>query len=314
VTDETKRKLAELLARQAGTRVESRADDPFAASAVRLHTGGTKRPFFCVHPGSGTVGCYSEIAPLVDAERPFIGLQAPGVDGDREPIEDLIALARGYVAEVRRMQPRGPYALGGWSLGGMIAFHMAHELRRLGETVAPLVLFDTQRAEALHEARFPRDEALEINFRQSGLATAHLARQRGVAIDPARAAERFRRERPRTMAARLNLMLELLVEHGVFTDPTAPMFKVFRANVLALGDYGMPDEPYDGPITVFRCRNDVLGEIFARVDPSYCWSRVTTRPVEIVAMPSHHFALFDGEVLPETARELRRCLDRAEAG
>ena len=313
MADETKRRLAELLARQAHARSEPRAGDPFAASAVRLHAGGGKRPFFCVHPGSGTVGCFSEIAPLVDADRPFIGLQAPGVDGDCEPIEDLAALARGYVGEVRRVQPRGPYAIGGWSLGGTIAFQMAHELRRAGETVALLVLFDTQRAEALHEARIPRPEAIEINFRQSAYATVHLARQRGVTIDPAVAADQFRREQPRTTPARLQLMLQLLVEHGVFTDATAPIFKVFRANVSALGNYGMPVEPYDGRITLFRCRNDAFGDAYARVDPGYCWSRVTTQPLDIVAMPSHHFALFHGEVLPQTASELRRCLDAVEA-
>lgn len=308
---DAKSRLAALLAKQP-TRDRAATSDPFAASLVRLYTGGSKRPFYCVHPGSGAVGCFSEIAPLVDPARPFYALQAPGVDGRFEPIADLVALAQGYVAEIRRAQPHGPYLLGGWSLGGSIAMHVARELRAAGEPVAMVVLFDTQRVEALHAAQMSREEALELTHRQGGFGAVHLAQQRGVAIDVDVATERFRREQPRTTAARLDVMLRILVDHGVFTDANHPMFRVFRANMLALGDYGMPDEPYDGDVTLFRCRNDEFGEAFARIDEGYGWSKTTVRPISLVPMPSHHFALFHGEVMPLTARELRACLDRAE--
>ena len=312
-TDAAKRELLALLSREPLT-ARPEADHPFAASVVRLHARGDKRPFFCVHPGSGAVGCFAEIAPLVDPDRPFVGLQAPGVDGEREPIESMVELARGYVDEVRKVQPHGPYFLGGWSMGGTIAFQMAHELRRLGEEVALLVLFDTQRAEALHTARLPRETAIMVAYQQAALATEHLARQRGVVLDRAHVFERFVRDRPRAMPARVALMMELLVEHGVFHDHTAPLFRVFLANMRALGDYGMPDEPYDRTITLFRCGNDILGEAFQKVDLTYEWSRSTSRPVDVVTMPSHHFALFHGVVLPITAERLRRCLDAADPG
>ena len=311
--DATKKKLFEALARHA-KQPTSRAETPFAASLVRLYAQGKKRPFFCVHPGSGTVGCFTEVAPLVDPARPFFALQAPGVDGERDPFEDLCQLARGYVEEVRRAQPRGPYLLGGWSLGGTIAFQMAHELRRLGEEVAAVVLFDTQRVEALFAAPIPRAEMIEISFRQAGLATTYLASQRGIELDVAAITARFLRERPRSTPSRLALMMDILVEHGVFPDQSAPMFRVFRANLLALGDYAMPAEPYDRKLTLFRCANDVLGPSFAQLAPTYCWSEVTSQPVEVVPLPSHHFAVFRGEVLHETADKLRRCLDAADGG
>lgn len=312
--DAAKRKLFEALAQHAKARPVARAETPFAASLVRLYARGSKRPFFCVHPGSGTVGCFTEVAPLVDPDRPFFALQAPGVDGEREPFEDLCELARGYVEEVRRAQPRGPYLLGGWSLGGTVAFQMAHELRRLGEEVAAVVLFDTQRAEALYAAPIPRAEMVEISFRQAGLATTYLASQRGIELDLEAVTTRFLHDRPRSTPARLALMMDILVEHGVFPDQSAPMFRVFRANLLALGNYGMPAEPYDRKLTLFRCRNDVFGAGYALIDATYCWSQVTTQPVDVVALPSHHFAVFRGEVLPETARELRQCLDAADGG
>lgn len=305
-----KRELLALLA-QEDKPAPAAADNPFHASLVRLHMG-KKRPFYCVHPGSGAVGCFSEIAPMIDRDRTFIGVQAPGIDGEREPFSDLVALARGYVAELRRAQPEGPYLLGGWSLGGAVAYHMAHELRRAGAEVALLALFDTQRAEALHGVPFSREEATEITFRYNALAAEHLAHQRGVKIDREAAFQRFMQERPKSTVKRLDLTLRLLVEQGVFHDATAPMFRVFRTNILALGDYGMPVEPYDRTITLFRCANDILGPNYGLVDETYCWSAVTTRPVEVVPMPSHHFALFHGDVLPLTAARLRESLDRAD--
>ncbi|HEY5935073.1 MAG TPA: thioesterase domain-containing protein [Kofleriaceae bacterium] len=310
--DAAKRKLFELLAAQARPVERDGANQAFAASLVRLYPHGTKRPFFCVHPGPGTVGCFAEVAPLVDPDRPFLALQAPGVDGECDPIEDLGTLAHGYVEEIRRVQPRGPYLIGGWSLGGAIAFQMAHELRRLGEEVALLVLFDVQRAEALHAANLTRDEALEITYRQFGLATAHLARQRGVEIDVDEVIARIRRDRARSMMSRLGVMTSILVERGLYPGETSPVLRVFRANLRALGDHAMPAEPYDGKLILFRARNEVLGPGFDRVDATYCWSQITTQPVEVVPIPGHHFAMFHGDVLPETARQLRRCLDAAD--
>ncbi|HVK84009.1 MAG TPA: alpha/beta fold hydrolase [Kofleriaceae bacterium] len=305
-----KRELLALLA-QEDRPAPAATDNPFHASLVRLHTG-KKRPFYCVHPGSGAVGCFSEIAPLVDRDRTFIGVQAPGIDGEREPFNDLVALARGYVAEILRAQPEGPYLLGGWSLGGMVAFHMAHELRRQGAEVALLVLFDTQRADAMHGVPFSREVAVEVLYRHNALAAEHLAFQQGVKIDREAVFRAFMRERPRSTPSRLDLMLRLLVQNGVFHDATAPMFRVFRANILALGDYGMPVEPYDRTLTLFRCENDTLGHEYTLVDETYCWSKSVASPVEVVRMPTHHFALFHGDVLPLTAARLRECLDRSD--
>ena len=312
--DAVKRELLALLSQEAPTTSDDAATNPFHASLVRLYspTSSKKRPFFCVHPGSGAVGCFLEIAPLIDPDRPFIAVQAPGIDGEREPFQDLVALARGYVSELRRVQPDGPYLLGGWSLGGTVAFQMAHELRKQGEEVDLLVLIDTLRADTLHDVPFSREIAVEISFRHNALAVEHLARQRGVTLDRDVVFQRFVRERPGSMRARLALMLNLLVENGVFHDANAPMFRVFRANLLALSDYGMPVELYDRTLTLFRCENDALGPEYAKVDATYHWARSTATPVEVVTVPSHHFGLFHGEGLRNTAENLRRCLDRVD--
>jgi amino acid adenylation domain-containing protein/non-ribosomal peptide synthase protein (TIGR01720 family) len=110
---------------------------------VPISRAGRGAPLFFVHPGGGTVGCYVRLARDLGEDRPFYGLQALGADDDRhEPHTSLEAMAAAYLDAVRSVQPKGPYRLGGWSLGGMIAFEMARQLEAAGEAVALLALVE----------------------------------------------------------------------------------------------------------------------------------------------------------------------------
>ncbi|MBZ4410591.1 non-ribosomal peptide synthase/polyketide synthase, partial [Myxococcus sp. XM-1-1-1] len=111
---------------------------PFGA----LRPGG-KTPFFCVHPVGGNVLCYAELARRLGTERPFVGLQAQGVNGEATPRGTVEEMATAYVDAMRKVQPSGPYLLGGWSLGGVIAYEMARQLREQGQRVELLALIDT---------------------------------------------------------------------------------------------------------------------------------------------------------------------------
>ncbi len=110
---------------------------------VLLHSQGQGRPLFLVHPVGGNVLCYRELAQRFGRERPVYGLQARGFLGDQEPREDLVAMAHEYVEAVRSVQPSGPYLLGGWSMGGLVALEMARRLRELGQEVALVALIDS---------------------------------------------------------------------------------------------------------------------------------------------------------------------------
>ena len=91
---------------------------------VPIQVGGGEPPF-CVHPVGGHVGCYAPLARHLGSDQPFYGLQAAGLEGDQEPGDEVEAMAARYLAAVRAVQPHGPYRLGGWSFGGLVAFAMA---------------------------------------------------------------------------------------------------------------------------------------------------------------------------------------------
>jgi len=110
---------------------------------VAIQPNGSRPPFFCIHGAGGNVLIYRDLSLHLGPDQPFYGLQSQGLDGSCAPltrIEDMAAL---YAREIRRLQPHGPYLLGGYCLGGTIAFEVARQLHAKGEEIALLALFDT---------------------------------------------------------------------------------------------------------------------------------------------------------------------------
>ncbi|MFN7670793.1 MAG: type I polyketide synthase [Planctomycetota bacterium] len=105
------------------------------------HGDGT--PFFLVAGMFGNVLNLRHLAQLCGGDRPFYGLQARGLFGDMAPHATFEEAAADHIAELRTVQPHGPYLLGGFSGGGITAYEMARQLRAAGEEVALLVLLDT---------------------------------------------------------------------------------------------------------------------------------------------------------------------------
>jgi thioesterase domain-containing protein len=315
-SDATKDVLLSLIRQQEAAADPQDQADPFDASLVRLQPEGKKRPFFCVHPASGTVAVFFDVARMIDAERPFFAFQPPGLDGERDPFFDLRALASGYVRQIRKVQPSGPYTFGGWSAGGLIAFQMAHELRASGEEVALLVLCDTVNSELFPTLPYTRQELTAFVHQQMAMMVAHLAKQRGTELDASTVFDRIQSIKRVSLRGRADLIFDLLEEVGAFRSTDARLIKVFRkvyrANLAAVARYDVPEEPLDATITLLRCKNEESVLKLVEANDTYGWTPRTTRPVDVIDMPCHHFALFQGDVAPITARTLRRLLDAAD--
>lgn len=149
---------AALIEAQIGPQERASGEAPAAASGaaaavaprrfthlVPMHKGegGAKAPFFLVAGMFGNVLNLRHLAQLLGGDRPFYGLQARGLYGDARPHGDFVSAARDYIAEMRQVQPEGPYLLGGFSGGGLIAWEIARQLEAEGEAVPLVVLLDT---------------------------------------------------------------------------------------------------------------------------------------------------------------------------
>ncbi|KAF9945950.1 hypothetical protein BGZ72_000834, partial [Mortierella alpina] len=104
---------------------------------------GARPPIFCVHPVMGLSWCFIALSTRLHPDQPLYGLQARGYIGTDEPAVTLDEMVTDYIAQIRRVQPQGPYHLLGYSFGGLVAHTMAVILEEQGERVGLVALMDT---------------------------------------------------------------------------------------------------------------------------------------------------------------------------
>lgn len=108
---------------------------------VTIRKHGQLPPLFCIHPVGGNVLNYTQLLPGIE-NRPVYGIQSAGLVQNDHP-ESIEGLASLYIKEMKLVQPHGPYLLAGGSMGGMIAYEIAQQLKEEGESISHLILFDT---------------------------------------------------------------------------------------------------------------------------------------------------------------------------
>lgn len=109
---------------------------------VPIRAKGSKIPLYIVHGWGMNVLSFYSLANNLDPAQPVFGLQAVGLDGVTPPHDRLEAMASAYLDEILAHNPTGPYALAGYSAGGLIAVEMANQLKKMGKEVAFIGLLD----------------------------------------------------------------------------------------------------------------------------------------------------------------------------
>ncbi|HSE18766.1 MAG TPA: amino acid adenylation domain-containing protein [Pyrinomonadaceae bacterium] len=115
----------------------------FESLVVPMQPEGSGPAFFSPHASGGNLWCYKDLVQHIGLEQPFYGIQARTPETGLVVHTEIEAMAGEYIKAIRSVQPAGPYFLGGWSMGGVIAFEMAQQLQAEGETIGLLALIDT---------------------------------------------------------------------------------------------------------------------------------------------------------------------------
>ncbi len=115
-----------------------------ANSLVAMQPHGSRKPFFCVHAHMGHVINLRNLSMHLGPKQPFYALQLPGLDRQNRPPTSMTEIAQQYLAEIRGVQKKGPYFLGGYCYGGLVAMEISRLLQQAGESVSLLALIDTR--------------------------------------------------------------------------------------------------------------------------------------------------------------------------
>ncbi|OJH33933.1 type I polyketide synthase [Cystobacter ferrugineus] len=285
---------------------------------VPLQPEGSAPPFFWAAPLLGTVFPYFALARCL-APHPFYALQPPGLEEGQEPVEKLEELAALYVREMRQLQSRGPYRVGGWSFGCVVAYEVARQLEAAGEQVALLVLLDfpapAERTAAgvWAAARFFTGSvarglapyALEY-FDLMARAPRQPDGAARVRESLARGWERMRRGgllRELWDEAALSRVMPgdsrlLLREPGI-----APMVRLARAHQRAMMDY-RPTGRLQQRILLWRTEAHARG--FA---PDLGWGALSAAGVEVREAPGDHMSLLRPPHVEQVAAQLLHLLN-----
>jgi natural product biosynthesis luciferase-like monooxygenase protein/amino acid adenylation domain-containing protein len=279
---------------------------------VTLRKGGGARPFFCVHPVGGGVLAYLELAKRMDADQPFYGLQVPA-EGSGDSVEEM---AERYLEAVRAVQPEGPYLLGGWSMGGRVAYEMARQLEARGEEVGLLVVIDARGRDGEREEGDTEARGVEGNVeREAGRAqeqvlevvlefASHLSRLSS--IHP-RAAEVLEQVDAVELAAVLDGRPG--EDSGLDEEACAELralWAMFARNRRASRAY-VPG-PFGGSLVLLRA-----AEGSADVEEDLGWGGLARGGVEVREVPGDHYGLVAVPHVERLAEVVRELLARARA-
>jgi amino acid adenylation domain-containing protein len=277
---------------------------------VTLRAGSQCRKLFLIHPGGGTLLNYVHLIRHLPPDVPIHGIQARGLDGVREPHQTLASMATDYIAEIRRVQPEGPYLIAGHSLGGVIAFEIA---RQLGDEVAFLGLLDSavpaQHAHATADER--RDDAQRLAAMAEGIG-------------------RFLGEPIDVSIAQLEQLLgdqqiDFVVKALERTRALPPgdeqklirnLLSVSKAHVRAHRAY-VPS-PIAAPITLFRVAETKASD-YPSSDPRVLsddalgWMGLSTSRVHVVRTAGNHITMLSAAHAEGLARLLQPHLSEAMA-
>ncbi|HYG63639.1 MAG TPA: thioesterase domain-containing protein, partial [Thermoanaerobaculia bacterium] len=268
---------------------------------VRLHTGGTGRPLFLVHPIGGDVSSYVELARRLGADRPVYALQPVTVEpgAERAAPSTMEEMARQYLAAMRQVQAGGPWLIAGWSFGAILAYEMAQQIESSGDTVALLAMIDPS---APPEARNERVDDIQLLAGFAGLG---------------RPSER-QRELLREMLAEVDVEagLDRLLEFGQAEGVLPPdvgkpwlreRFDLFSRNVQVLRGYVA--RPYGGRVTFFRAGASLAQ---GTMELTSGWSTLAHTEAHLV--DSDHVSMLRRPALDHLVEQLSTDLAAVEAG
>jgi acetoacetyl-CoA synthetase len=269
--------------------VNDAADAP--AESLVLMRAGSGTPLFVAHSVTGSVLECRALIGALQSPRPVYGLIARLLEGKETAQQDVVEMARGYIEQIRIVQEHGPYALFGYSFGGLIAMEIAQQLHRAGEEIELLCMLDTY----VHEHCLPWDAWLR---HQVGYVTRQWQTLREM---PAAQRGRFMRGKFAGALDRMRLRLGRTA-HKPAPDAVGlpPMQRRVRETMRVAMTRYRPRRYRAGPILYM----DALIPLVDRADPMSLWRRVARAGLKVVEVEGGHSDMLVEPYLLGVARAL----------
>ena len=267
--------------------VLSQTDEPISSSCsslVPIQSHGSKPPLFLVHGAGLHVLIFKDLATYLGSEHPLYGLQPKGLNSQQTPLFRVEDMAAHYIQAIQTIQPQGPYYLGGFSFGGLVAFEMAQQLVRQGQEVGLVALLDTFSPNCFQQLSL-QDRRLRHLNNTLRFGSKYAFKLMGKHVQ-------------RSWQRRINKLT--IKYYGSLGKPLP--YKLQEACVgggIAHAETSYVPEVYPGKLTLFRAseapqewsfnaRNKPSLDDWYNRDPQYGWGKLAGGGLEIVDVPGDH--------------------------
>ena len=276
------------------------------ASLVEIQPHGSNPPFFWLHTlgggGGGGLFVYRRLAELLGPNQPSYGLVTPP-----EPFAQIEAMAAHYISEMRTLQPNGPYYVGGYCFGGVIAYEIARQLEEQGAKVAMLALIESVPPNCERRGfnaeliwHFAKTLPTWIGY-TAALGPRHLIRHSWQRVG-----------RLLRMAARTNALAKKGDEKALVREQISQVFdfdnypedykQYAESHWLALRQYR--PKPFSGRATLFRTQRPRL----LNLNAEKVWAKLIPQGLEVRYVPGTHEQILEEPFVKCLAKELKESL------
>ena len=226
------------------------------------------------------------------------------LEHDRPETISVEETATRYLQEIRRVQPNGPYLLGGHCYGGVLAFEMARQLHNQGDTVGLLVVIDAILPETIIEPTDDDDAKFLLRIAESMKTVSDV----DLSVP-------FEELRDLPLTEKLNLINKKA--NCIFSNAELQDFlrhyELFKAHVQSMRSYVPLCYPHS--ITLFRALEEIVHDFdnpeWSINDPLLGWGKCSSKPIQFIDVPGDHFSIFVEPHIQELAKQLRICIDNA---
>jgi thioesterase domain-containing protein/acyl carrier protein len=285
----TIRQLANLV-RQVGTSTAGGVPETDTPTIVPIRSQGSRLPLFLISGLGGGVIKFHTLARSLGEDQPVYALQPQGIDGRKSFLTRVEDMAAYYIAQIKKIQPLGPYCLAGYSFGGYVVFEMAQQLHAAGESVALVGFLDTieyqyrERLRGSSGARWQRWEMRINRLKKGGRSYVH--------------------EAVKSFVERM--------AYGIFGKLDRPLPQRFstlpNVNGFAMSKYR--PTVYPGQLVIFRSVN--REETFEN-DELLGWGGLAQGGIEVFDITGTHLEMLYEPNVRVLAEKLRSCLERAQS-
>ena len=286
--------------------VLSQTEEPISSSCsslVPIQPHGSQPPLFLVHGAGLHVLIFKDLATYLGSDRPLYGLRPKGLNSQQTPLSKVEDMAAHYIKAIQTIQPKGPYYLGGFSFGGLVAFEMAQQLDRQGQEVGLVALLDT----------FAPNCFQQLSLQDRRLRHLNNTLQFG----PKYAFKMIGKQVQRSWRRKLNKLT--INYYGMLGKPLP--YKLQKACVgrgIARAENNYVAQVYPGKLTLFRAseapqewsfnalNKPSLDDWYNR-DPQYGWEELAGGGLEILDVPGDHNSMLKEPNIEILATKLSSC-------